>query len=89
MHLCLNVDEILRQVAHELVASKVKATAVSLACCCKAFEDLVLSVLWGSQSRLLPLLKTLPTDVWKVEAGRFVSLLWELVVIPSHRMKVF
>ena len=71
MHPCLNVDEILWQVAHELVASEVKATAVSLACCCRGFEGLVLGVLWESQSQLLPLLKTLPPDVWKVEEDHF------------------
>ena len=73
MHRCLNVDEVLRLLAHALVASQAKATAVSLACCCKNFEGPVLDVLWGTQARLLPLLKTLPGDVWKVEAGRFVS----------------
>ena len=73
MHPCLNVDEILRLLAHELAWSKAKATALSLACCCKSFEDPVLDVLWGTQERLLPLLKSFPGDVWKVEAGRFVS----------------
>ena len=42
MHLCLNVDEILRLIAHELVASRGKGTTVGLACCCKGFEDPVL-----------------------------------------------
>ena len=73
MHPCLNVDEILRLLARELVASEAKAAAVSLACCCKSFEDPVLDTLWETQSKLLPLLKSLPADVWKVEARRFVS----------------
>ena len=73
MHRCLNVDEILRLLSQALVASKAKATAVSLACCCKNFEDPVLDVLWETQVQLIPLLKSLPGDVWKVEAGRFVS----------------
>ena len=75
MHPCLKVDEILRQFARELVLSGGKATAVSLACCCKGFEDPALNALWESQDRLFPLLKTLPTDAWKEEAGHFVSLL--------------
>ena len=72
MHLRLNVDEILRFIARELVELE-KATALSLACCCKSFEDPMLEALWETQDRLLPLLKSLPVDGWKVEAGRFVS----------------
>lgn len=73
MHRCLEVDEILRLFAGELVASGAKAAAVSLACCRRSFEDPVLDVLWGAQTRLFPLLKSFPGDVWKVEAGRYVS----------------
>jgi hypothetical protein len=73
MHPCLNVDEILRLFARELVASGAKATAVSLACCCKDFEDPVLDVLWETQDRLTPLLKCFPQEVWKEEGGSFVS----------------
>lgn len=69
------MDEILRFLACELVASEAKATVVSLACCRKSFEGPVLDALWETQDRLLPLLKSLPGGVWKVEGGRFVSLL--------------
>ena len=64
MHSCLNVDEILRLIACELVASKAQATAVALACCCKSFEDLALDALWETQYGLFPLLYSLPGDVW-------------------------
>ena len=64
MHPCLNVDEILRLLACELVKSEAKATAVSLACCCKGFEDPMLDALWATQGSLLPLLKSFPGDVW-------------------------
>jgi hypothetical protein len=64
MHACLSVDEILRLLAYELVASEAKATAVALACCRKSFEDPALDVLWETQDRLPPLLKSLPRDVW-------------------------
>ena len=63
MHPYLNVDEILRLLACELVDSEAKSTAVSLACCCKTFEDPVLDALWETQSKLFPLLKSLPADV--------------------------
>jgi len=73
MHPCLNVDEILRLLACELVASEAKATAVSFASCCKGFQDPVLDALWETQDRLIPLLKCFPQEVWKEEDGRFVS----------------
>ena len=73
MHPCLCVDEIVRHIARELVASGGVATSVALACCCKALEDPVLDVLWETQKRLLPLLKSLPGDVWN-EVEYAVSL---------------
>jgi len=63
MHPCLNVDEILRLLACELVASGAKGTAVSLACCYKTLEDPALDVLWATQNRLLVLFESLPGDV--------------------------
>ena len=73
MHVSLNVDEIMRLIACELVVSRGRAAAVALACCCKAFEDPVLDVLWETQGRLAPLLKCFPQEVWKEEDGSFVS----------------
>jgi len=73
MHPCLNVDEILRRIACELVESGGKGTAVALACCCKSFEDPVLDALWVEQGQLLPLLKSFPRDVWN-EGGCSVSV---------------
>ena len=73
MHPCLCIDEILRIIAHELVGSGGKATAVSLAYCCKGFEDPALDALWATQDRLLPLFKTFPTDIWS-QGGLFVSV---------------
>ena len=64
MHPCLRVDEILRHIASELVASEGEASAVALACCCKSFEDPVLDALWETQEGLTPMLKTLPENVW-------------------------
>ena len=72
MHACLNVDEIVRLIVHKLVASSGRRSAVSLACCSKSFEDPVLDALWATQDELLPLLKSLPSDVWK-EGGYSVS----------------
>jgi len=70
MHPCLNVDEIVRLIAHELVASEAKDSAAALARCRKAFEDPVLDTLWETQSQLSPLLTSLPGDVWN-QPGMF------------------
>ena len=72
MHRCLNLDEVVRLIAYELVASGRKATAVCLARCCKSFEDPVLDALWTTQDKLSPLFKCLPGDVWK-KGGYTVS----------------
>jgi len=64
MHPCLNLDEIIRDTACELIISKAGATAVAFASCCKSFEDPVLDTLWGAQTDLLPALMTFPIDIW-------------------------
>ena len=73
MHPCLCVDEILRLITSELIAARKGATTVALACCQKSFEDPVLDVLWETQYQLIPLLKTLPEDVWS-PGGHEVSV---------------
>ena len=72
MHACLNVDEILRLIANELIASEAWATAAAFACCRKSLEDPVLDALWKTQDRLIPLFRSLPGDVWD-EDGPIVS----------------
>ena len=81
MHPCLCVDEIVRLVAGELVASGGKATSVALACCCKSLEDPVLDALWGTQNKLLPLFRSLPGDVW--DGGGFTVSGPTTYVFPS------
>ena len=72
MHPCLRLDEIVRLIASELVASGERGTSVALACCCKNLEDPVLDVLWTTQRRLGPLLGSLPGNVWN-DGGFIVS----------------
>jgi hypothetical protein len=64
MHPCLNVDEIVRLIAHELVTSRGRPSAVRLACCCKSFEDPVLDTLWKTHDSPLPLLELFLGHVW-------------------------
>ena len=74
------MEDILNLLARKLIESGLKATAVSLACCCRSFEESVLHVLWETQDRLIPLLKCLPQDVWEGGNGSFVS---QVLMIPS------
>jgi hypothetical protein len=85
MHACLSVDEILRLIACKLVESEAKATAVSLACCCKGFEDPALDALWETQDLFL-LLKSLPEDVWEEEHRTFVSSLTAFTFRALNRL---
>ena len=84
MHTCLNIDEIVRIIACELVASRAKAAVVALARCHKNFEGPVLDTLWKTQDRLLPLLRSLPADVWN--EGRCAVSATTIYVLPplSH-----
>jgi len=89
MHACLNVDEIVRLIACQLVTSKVKATAVALACCCRSFEDPVLDTLWETQEGLLPSLKTLPGDVWNEDVCIVSAPTTRVSPLLTFGLKVF
>ena len=84
MHHCLNVDEIVRLIAWELVASDADATAVALAACRRNYEDPVLDELWATQKELLPLLKTLPEDVWNGDECTVSASTTRLFLSSNH-----
>ena len=86
MHPCLSVDEILRLLARILARSEAKTTVVTLACCCKTFEEPMLDELWRAQERLIPLLKCFPQDVWMREGGAFVSPPTALIFPAPNRL---
>ena len=83
MHACLKVDEILRSIASELVTPELWRAAVSLACCCKAFEDPVLDALWETKYDLMPLLRTFPQDIW-CPAGHTVSATSDICFLSTQ-----
>ena len=89
MHPCLSVDEIVRLIACELVASERRATTVALACCCKIFEDPALDALWETQDELLPLLQSLPGDVWDGEENVGVPTTYVLSLLNTLIRKSF
>ena len=84
MHVCLGVDEIVRLVADELVASEGKKSAVSLACSCKTFKDPVLDALWETQEQLPPLLRSFPESIWE-NTDNFVGAVVAFCPFPLTR----
>jgi len=68
-HAIVEIDELLRLVIDELVATS-PPTAVSLAITCRSLEEPTLSSLWRQQTSLDHLLKVLPGSTWaKKEYG--------------------
>ena len=66
-HKIFDIDEILRYVVSWIVQMRRWKDAVNLACCCKSFEEPVLSMVWektslGTLARLLPMDRQETTD---------------------------
>ncbi|KAL1706805.1 hypothetical protein EV121DRAFT_200613, partial [Schizophyllum commune] len=66
MHRCLRIPEILNLVCECILADRLrsKPTLISLAECCKTFYGPAVSALWRELDSLLPLLRSLPCDLW-------------------------
>lgn len=84
MHRCLYIHEIVELIASELTVGGGRATAVALACCCKNFEDPVLDALWTTQNELMPLLKTLPEDIWSPDGHNVSMMTMTLAIYLSN-----
>ena len=66
MHQCLQLDDIVRLVAAEIINLE-RPSAVSFACTCSLIEATVMGVLWGShQHDLINLFRCFPSDVWEI-----------------------
>ena len=89
MHPCLRVDEIVRHVASELVASKWEETVATFARCCKSFEDPALDALWETQHKLNPLLETFPEDVWNYQCDVGVPMISALYSLNHSFLQSF
>ena len=95
-HRIFEIDEILRVIVWH-TGNTSEVTTVSLACCCKAFEEPALSLLWVSKSlnnllSLLPSILTPTTELtarsteeeWK-RFRQYASWVWVLLVDLSPR----
>ncbi|KAI5890677.1 uncharacterized protein SCHCODRAFT_02350880 [Schizophyllum commune H4-8] len=78
MHLCLAVPEIMILICDVIQESgKYDGTLAALATCCRAFYMPAVSALWRDLNTLMPLLLSLPHDLWSTEneGHRFVCVL--------------
>ena len=72
-HRCWALDEIVRAITANLVASEAKSSAVSLASCSKSLEESALGEVWRHLSSLAPLVKCFPPDIWETRDEKLVS----------------
>jgi len=61
MHRIFEIDEILRSIT-ERIGNSSPMSAVSFACCCKAFDEPALNPLWR-EIRVVQLVQILPEDI--------------------------
>jgi hypothetical protein len=66
MHPCLQVTDILHLIFQDVSAFKGGHT-LKLALTCQHFKHHALSLIWKSLESLLPLLKTMPSDLWQMQ----------------------
>ncbi|KAL1704927.1 hypothetical protein EV121DRAFT_204735, partial [Schizophyllum commune] len=76
MHRCLAVPEIMILICDIMQESgKYEGTLAALATCCRAFHMAAVSALWRDLNTVMPLLLSLPQDLWstETEGHRFVA----------------
>ena len=82
MHLCLRVQEIVRNIVESidgyenrlgLLSQDALSTVHALAITCKSFQDPALDRLWSCQDSLRPLMQCLPSSKWSLDLGYLVS----------------
>jgi hypothetical protein len=82
MHRCLYIPEISLLLCAELGGMRAKKSLAALARTCVALCEPALDVLWYELSDLLPLVKCMPSDLWRLEFWGY----WEDLVrsFPPH-----
>ncbi|KAH9485799.1 hypothetical protein JR316_0002714 [Psilocybe cubensis] len=83
MHHCLQVTEILDLILTDLFESREgphsRGDLLSVGLTCQDFLEVALDILWGTQTSLVPLIKTLPCNLWKEGGSGFDKTLQLLV----------
>ena len=63
----LNISELTRLIASQLVLIGAEKSAVNLACACRSLEEPVLSTLWETKYHFFILLSVLPEGTWELQ----------------------
>ncbi|KAJ7712230.1 hypothetical protein B0H16DRAFT_1814765 [Mycena metata] len=94
MHRCLQIPELVRIIASDLI----KRDLAILACTCKAFKDPALDGLWRTQLNVTNLMKCMPAGTWQaVDVDGILTLKlsrelvasdWERVLEYGKRVRV-
>lgn len=80
MHRCLWISEIVVNIAEEVLQDEEWEiptswdTLAKLARTCRMFSEPSLSALWRVQSSLIPLLRTMPDDLWKMDDNKIIMV---------------
>ncbi|KAJ7119527.1 hypothetical protein C8R44DRAFT_877952 [Mycena epipterygia] len=95
MHQGLLICEIFRMICEHLLESLALRSLAALAVACKAFENTALDVLWLEQTSLVPILGSLPSDIWVLAPRHNI---WNRALLSSdltrflyysHRVKIY
>ena len=70
MHRCLNVSELVGEIAELVMECGRKRDLVSLAITSHTLTETVLTVLWKQQQSLVVLFKCFPADMWRMSRRR-------------------
>ena len=74
-HRCLEIPEILGlifdSILNDAPSGESRRTVLALALTCHGFKDTALDVLWYTQTSLVPLIKCMPSDLWRESPADF------------------
>jgi len=80
----LNISELTRFIASQLVLTGAEKSAVNLACACRSLEEPVLSTLWERQCHFFALLKVFPEGTWELQDYEDSELCGRMVRRITH-----
>jgi len=84
----LNISELARLIASQLVLTGAEKSAVNLACACRSFEEPILSTLWERQYYFFTLLSVFPEGTWELEEPELGENLVRDLNSPLQGLKV-
>ena len=84
----LNISELTRLIASQLVLIGAEKSAVNLACACRSLEEPILSTLWETKCHFFTLLQVLPEGTWELRGSGSAENLVRGLNSPLEGLKV-